>query len=122
MADVEMERLDNGIHDEESYQVAVAITRRSGQDYVIDATKPPVYRLGMALLSIFGYVGACVIDVLLLSYYCSGSDWLWLGITFMIIIIPNIIIQLLSCKWYHDDDGVLRPLALCFARVLLRAS
>lgn len=68
--------------------------------------KPPVHILAISLLSIFTYIGAYIVDIILLDLYFSRREWVWFVTTLTFILIPSIVVQLFSCKWFNDDGDL----------------
>ena len=71
-----------------------------------DPNRPPVHVLVISLVSICTYIGYHIIDVFLLHFYYQRGDWTWFGTTLMLMVIPGILVQLISCKWFHDDGDL----------------
>ena len=68
--------------------------------------KPPVHILAISLLSIFTYIGAYIVDIILLDLYFSRQEWIWFVTTLTFILIPSLVVQLFSCKWFNDDGDL----------------
>lgn len=59
----------------------------------------------IAIISILTFLADIGTDILAAHQYFVKSHWSWFGLTVLFIVIPSIVMQSLSCKWYFDDYG-----------------
>ena len=72
----------------------------------IKRKRPPRYRIMLSFFGIFSYVGVYFFDGMVLSELYTESQWLMFMFTLACFVLPTIVVQLLSLKWFHDDKGL----------------
>ena len=51
-------------------------------------------------------------DVILAATFGLDSLWLYCGITIVLVLVPNIIVQIFSARWNKIDETLTGPVAL----------
>ena len=81
--------------------VDVGLSRKPGS--VSKPEKADCFDCVVAVISIFTLVGDVVTDILAAHQYFTQSQWSWFAPTVTLIVLPSLVLQLFSSKWYHDD-------------------
>ena len=89
-------------HPAEPDDVDVGWTRETGR--VVKPLKASVLDSIFSLLSIVTYGADIVTDALVCLQYFVNRDFWWFAFTATFIILPSLVMQILSCKWYRDDS------------------
>lgn len=59
----------------------------------------------IAVVAIITYIADVGTDILSAQQYYAKRQWTWFAPTVCLIVIPSLVLQLFSSKWYRDDDG-----------------
>jgi len=81
--------------------VDVGFTRKPGN--INENEKAHLFDCFVAVISICTYIADIGTDILAARQYFQDEQWKWFAPTILLIILPSLVLQLFSSKWYHDD-------------------
>ena len=81
--------------------VDLGFSRQPGS--ILKAEKADLLDCFIAVISIFTFLADVGTDILAAHQYSSKSQWTWFIPTVTLIVLPSIVLQLFSSRWYHDD-------------------
>ena len=81
-------------------EIDASINRDTG---VITPDRASIFDYLFALGSIGTFIADVTTDILVAYQHFGDEKYVWFGLTVAFIVIPSILMQSFSCKWFRDD-------------------